>query len=476
MSKHPDILILGSGTTAFAAARLGAAQGAKVLMVEQSHLGGTCVNWGCIPSKTLIDKAEMYHAARRGRNWGLNLTAGAPDCTTLMNLKRRAVETVRESHYQHELESTSNLDVLRGHGAFISPHEVQVGSEIIRCEKFLIATGGTPRVIPIPGLDEVNYLTSYSALHLPCFPQSLLILGGGVIALEMGQMFARFGTRVTILERGPVLLSEFDPRLTRQFQQILEEEGIHFLFNVETQKVEPRGDETCLHVQVGNESLELCAERLMLAIGTAPASDGIGLEKAGVETLSTGFIQVDRQLRTTCDGIWAAGDVTGPPLIAPAGAREAITAMENMLNPDRNETIDHRLTPMAVFVDPEFSSVGMNRLTAEANGIQAIENYIDLDRVPKAHVMGDRQGGILLCAEKGSGKLLGVQMLAPRAADIIHEATLAIRFGLSVVDLATTVHVYPSISDGLRLAAQDNARLQGLLNGPIMARHSSQFT
>ncbi len=470
MPHHPDILILGSGTTAFAAARLAAAQGKKVLMVEQSHLGGTCVNWGCIPSKTLIDKAEMYHAARRGMNWGLNLTAGKPDCDTLMSLKRQAVETVRESHYQYELENTPNLEVLRGHAAFLSPHEVQVGSDIIRCNKILIATGGTPRVLPIPGLDETDYLTSYSALHLPCFPQSLLILGGGVISLEMGQMFSRFGTEVTILERGPLLLNEFDPRLTRQFQQILEDEGIQFLFNAETEKVEQRGKEICLHVRVGGENLEFCAERLMLAVGTAPASGGIGLEKAGVQTLSTGFIRVDRQLRTTTPGIWAAGDVTGAPMIAPAGAREAMTAIENMLEPAVNATIDHRLTPMAVFVDPEFATVGMNRLTAEANGIQAIENYIDLDRVPKAHVMGDRKGGFLLCAEKGSGKVLGVQMLAPRAADIIHEATLAIRFGLTVVDLATTVHVYPSISDGLRLAAQDNARLQGLLVGPVIAQ------
>jgi len=470
MPQTPDILILGSGTTAFAAARLGASQGQRVLMIEQSHLGGTCVNWGCIPSKTLIDKAEMYHAARRGMNWGLNLTAGRPDCPTLMALKRKAVETVRENHYQHELENAPNLEVLRGHASFLSPHEVQVGSDIIRCHKILIATGGTPRVILIPGLEEIDYLTSYSALHLPCFPESLLILGGGVIALEMGQMFSRFGTRVTILERGPLLLSEFDPRLTCQFQQILEDEGIQFLFNAAIEKVEQRGKEICLRARIGTEIHELCAERLMLAVGTAPASTGIGLEKAGVQRLSTGFIQVDRQLRTTAPGIWAAGDITGAPMIAPAGAREAITAMENMLDPTAAATIDHRLTPMAVFVDPEFATVGMSRLTAEANGIEAVENYIDLERVPKAHVMGERIGGFLLCAEKGTGKVLGVQMLAPRAADIIHEATLAIRFSLSVVDLATTVHVYPSISDGLRLAAQDNARLQGLLDGPLMAK------
>ena len=277
MPHHPDILILGSGTTAFAAGRLAAARGKEVLMVEQSHLGGTCVNWGCIPSKTLIDKAEMYHAARRGRNWGLNLKAGRPDCPTLMALKRQAVETVREDHYQHELENTPNLKVLRGHATFLSPYEIQVGSDIIRCNKVLIATGGTPRIAPIPGLEKIDYLTSFSALHLPCFPESLLILGGGVIALEMGQMFSRFGTKVTILERGPLLLSEFDPRLTRQFQQILEEEGIHFRFNAETLKVEQRGNEIFLHARIDAEDLELSAERLTLAIVSAPARARIQL-------------------------------------------------------------------------------------------------------------------------------------------------------------------------------------------------------
>ena len=259
MPVQYDIVILGSGTTAFAAGRLGAARGAKVLMIEQSHLGGTCVNWGCIPSKTLIDKAENYHAARRGREWGLNLHAGDPDCDTLMRLKSEAVETVRESHYQHELDNTPNLDVLRGHGKFISPHELQVGTEIIRSNKFLIATGGIPRTVPIPGLEQVSYLNSYSSLHLPNFPESVLMLGGGVIALEMGQMFARFGTQVTILERGDRLLGEFDPRLTGTFQQILEQEGIRVMLGVETERVEQRDAGVHLFASSNGESLELSA-------------------------------------------------------------------------------------------------------------------------------------------------------------------------------------------------------------------------
>lgn len=461
MLHQYDVMILGAGTTAFAAARIIAAADKKVLMIEQSHLGGTCVNWGCVPSKTLIHKAEMYHAARKGEGWGLNLKAGHPDCGTLMPLKEQAVETIRETHYQYEVDQTPSLTVLKARGKFISPDCIEAGGKVYSAPQVLIATGGRPRVTPIPGLDKVDYLTSYNALHLPCFPESVIMLGGGVIALEMGQMFARFGTKVTILERGPRLLAEFDLRLTEQFRAMLEREGVRILCNVEAKHVEKQGNETCLFATINGAEVGFQAERLMLAIGTEPASDGLGLEQIGVATDEAGFIRVDSQLQTSIPGIWAAGDVTGAPLIAPAGAREAQIAARNMLYPEGHFRIDHRFSPMAVFVDPEFATVGLTKQQAEAIGIKAVTTYQKLTRVPKAHVMGEMLGGVILTAEKGSGKVLGVQMLCPRAADIIHEATLAVRFGLTVVDLTTTVHVYPSISDGLRQAARENAALQG---------------
>ncbi|MCW8858315.1 MAG: FAD-dependent oxidoreductase, partial [Deltaproteobacteria bacterium] len=318
MPQQYDIIILGAGTTAFAGARIAAAEGKKVLMVEQSHIGGTCVNWGCVPSKTLIHKAEMYHGARKGESWGLNLRAGYPDCGTLMPLKTQAVETIRQTHYQQELDNTENLSLIKGRGRFISQHEIQIGKQIISAPQILIATGGEPRVVPIPGLETVKYLTSYTALHMPCFPSSVIMLGGGVIALEMGQMFARFGTKVTILERGPKLLAEFDIRLTEQFRAMLEAEGVEILCNVEAQRVEKRGEETCLYALINGAEVGFSAERLMLAIGTQAATQDLGLEEIGVETDAAGFIKVDSLLQTSVPGIWAAGDVTGSPLIAPA--------------------------------------------------------------------------------------------------------------------------------------------------------------
>jgi len=463
MTEDFDIIILGAGTTAFAGGRLAAAHGKKVLMIEQSQLGGVCVNWGCVPSKTLIHKAEMYHAARKGACWGLNLHAGKPNCTTLMGLKHEAVATLRGSHYQDELDHSKNLAVRYGRGHFLSPTSLSVNNQIVCAPQILIATGGAPRIIPLPGLESIKYLTSLNALNLTEFPESMLMLGGGVIALEMGQMFARFGTKVTILERGSKLLSEFDPRLTEQFRAMLELEGIQIFFNVETQRVEPRGDGVCLYATTNGNPVGICAEKLMLAIGTEPATQGIGLQEIGIELDQGGFIQVDAQLRTSVPGIWAAGDVTGNPMIAPAGAREAYTAVKDMLEPEAGHRIDHHFSPMAVFVEPEFATVGLTRQQAAAMGLKTVTTYLGLERVPKAHVMGDLMGGVLLTAEQGSGKVLGVQMLCPRAADIVHEATLAVRFGLTVVDLASTVHVYPSISDGLRQAARDNAHQQGLL-------------
>lgn len=461
MSSGYDLIILGSGTTAIAGALQAARRGARVLMVEQSQIGGTCVNWGCIPSKTLIAKGEIQHWAQRGGEFGLRVQTAFPDCGELMACKRQAVETVRRERYQQALDTTPGIEIRRGHGQFLSPRELRVGADVLTGDRFLVATGGVPRLLRIPGLADIDYLTSYSALHLDCFPKSLVILGGGVIALEMGQMFARFGTRVTIVERSERILKEFDPRLTTIFADILAGEGLELVPGAETTRVARDGDQVVLDVSVGDQARQVHAQRLLLAIGTAPASAGIGLAEAGVETDEAGFIHTDEEMRTTAAGIWAAGDVTGPPLIAPAGAQEAEVAVTNMFDDQAHRHIDHRHTPMAVFVDPEIATVGQSAAAARAEGRAVIETWLDLAQVAKAHVLGTLRGGILLTAERGSGRVLGVQLLAPRAADVIHEATLAVRFGLSVFELGQSVHVYPTISDGLRLAALENLRQQG---------------
>ena len=457
MSTACDLVILGAGTSALAGAQRAVELGARVVIVEQGIPGGTCINWGCIPSKTLIHKAALYHAARRGAGAGLNLTPGPVDCTALMTAKQQAIDRVRCERCDQLLGGHPAVRLVRGHGRFLGPGEVQVGPEILRCQRFLIACGGLPRQLDIPGLREVGALNSYSVLNLAELPKSLLIIGGGVIALEIGQMLQRFGCQVTILERGERPLSEFDPRLTGPLCGLLANEGLRQHFGVEIARVEPDAAGVALHAVIHGRPARLTAERLMLAVGTVPATADIGLETVGVAVDGQGFVKIDAECRTSAPGIWAAGDVTGPPLLAPAGELEARVAVENMFA-GRHCTVDHHGTPMAVFIDPEIAMVGENAVQAGESGLDVVEVHLDLAAVAKAHVVGAPVGGLLLWADRTDGRILGGQILAPRAADLIHEVALAVRACLSVADLAEMVHVYPTISDGWRLAARQLLR------------------
>jgi mercuric reductase len=453
MSTAPDLVILGAGTTALAGAQRAVELGARVTLIEQATPGGTCINWGCIPSKTLIHKAALYHAAHRGAGAGLNLTPGPVDCTALMAAKQQAIDCVRRERCAQLLVNHPAVRLVRGHGRFLGPGELQVGPELIRSDRFLLACGGLPRTLDLPGLRQVNPLNSYSVLNLSCVPRSLLIIGGGVIALEIGQMLQRFGCQVTILERGERPLAEFDPRLTGALCGLLAAEGLHQHFGVEVAGVEPDPAGVAVLAVVHGRPVRLSAERLMLAVGTVPASSGIGLETVGVALDRNGFVRIDAGCQTSAAGIWAAGDITGPPLLAPAGELEARVAVENMFA-DRHCTVDHHGTPMAVFIDPEIAMVGQSGAAAAAAGHAVAEAYLDLAAVAKAHVVGAPVGGLLLWADRADGRVLGGQILAPRAADLIHEVALAVRACLTVADLAELVHVYPTISDGWRLAAR----------------------
>lgn len=452
MSASHPLIIIGAGTTALAAARRAVELGVRVTIIEQAMPGGTCINWGCIPSKTLIHKAALYHAARRDAGAGLNLPPGPIDCAALMTAKQQAIDRVRQECCDRFLEDHPTIRLLRGHGRFLGPGEVQAGPEILRSERILIACGGLPRHLDLPGLREVEALNSYSVLNLTVIPRSLLIIGGGVIALEIGQMLQRFGCQVTILERGERPLAEFDPRLTGPLCGLLSAEGLRQHFCVEVRQVEAVAEGVAVQAMINGRLTRLTAARLMLAVGTQPATAGLGLETVGVHCDRQGFVQIDAECRTNVAGIWAAGDVTGPPLLAPAGELEGRVAVENMFA-GRHCTVDHHGTPMAVFIDPEIAMVGQTAEQARASGLEPVEAHLQLAAVAKAHVVGAPIGSLLLWADRHDGRILGGQVLAPRAADLIHELALAVRECLTVTDLAELVHVYPTISDGWRLAA-----------------------
>lgn len=454
MSHDHDLVILGAGPAALAAALHARSLGAGVLLIENGIPGGTCANWGCVPSKTLIHGALFRHEAELGGRLGLGTVAGRVDYATLAAHKERVVEHLRQTRFLEPLRNLPGLTMLKGTGRFRDPHTVEVDGQAIRGERFLLATGGYPRIIEFPGIHDVDYLTSRSALYLKQLPASLLIIGGGVIALEMGQMYHRLGTRVTVLEHGPRILPTVEAEPALALQQTLIEAGMEIVLNMSVCSVGQGGGLTRVVVEIDGERIEYGAERLLLAVGTTPASTGIGLEKAGVQTDARCFIRVDERMRTTAPGIWAAGDVTGGMMIASAGAEEGGVAVDDMFRPDRGRTMDYLSIPMAIFTDPELAMVGYGEEAAGKAGFAVRTTILPVSAISKAHIAASPTGLIKMIADRESGRLLGVHLLCHRGADLINEAALAIRLRATVADLAATLHVYPSIGEGLRLCAQ----------------------
>jgi mercuric reductase len=454
MSEGTEIIILGSGSTAFAAALRAQAKGARPIMIERSVLGGTCINWGCIPSKTLIHAALFRHQAELGERLGLGTRPGTLEFAPLDAHKFAVVQELRQTKYLNVLENVPGLTLIKGEAVFLGPDTLKVGERIIKGDKFLIATGGYPRVPAIAGLEQVPYLTSKSALLLKALPESLTIVGGGVIALELGQMFLRLGVPVTVLEHGERLLSAVEAEPAQALREALEAEGMQIVTGVTVCSVSRHEEGILIEAQIGPEPRHFVSQQLLLAVGTAPASAGIGLEQAGVELDAKGFIKVDRELRTSAPGIWAAGDVTGRMQIATVGAREGIAAVDNMLDAGCGCALDYNTIPMAIFTDPELGTIGYTEESAKLAGFEVESHAIPASAIPKAHVTGELRGAIKIVAEKESGRILGVHVCLHRGADIINEAALAVRFGMTVGQLAETLHVYPSMGEGLRLCAQ----------------------
>jgi mercuric reductase len=460
MQSAADLIIIGSGSTAFAAALRAVGYGAQVLMFEKSQLGGTCINWGCIPSKTLIHAALFNYASSCGDRFGLGSGSEIrlPDAEQLFRHREAVVAGLRKERYLDLLDKVEGLTLVKGTAHLLDPHTVICDERQYRSERILIAVGGTPRMPELPGLDRCDYLTSRSALLLRKLPRSLVIIGGGVVAVELGQMYHRLGCAVTILEHGPRLLPLVEHELSAAVESVLVGEGVKVMTNVVFSSLDKVGELQVVHVEKDGNRHEFTCERILLAVGTAPATAGIGLEQAGVTVDHHGFVQVDARMRTVVPGIWAAGDVVGKMMIATVGAREGIVAVDDMFNPGCGCTMDYLAAPMAIFTDPEVAMVGYGEEAAAKAGFDCMINVMPVGAIPKAHVVGMTDGVIKMIADRTSGRLLGVHLVCHRGADMINEAALALHMKATVNDLATTLHVYPSIGEGLRLCAQGFSR------------------
>jgi mercuric reductase len=474
-----DLVILGSGSTAFAAALRAQELGKTAVMTEERMIGGTCVNRGCLPSKNLIEAAKIVHHARHPRYPGLTPGNIDVDFRKLIGQKDDIIHGYRKKKY--ESLTGGNFIIERGHVQFVDEHTVQVDGKTLMGEKILIATGSRPVTPKIDGLRDVPFLTSdlltnNESMEMSELPRSLIIIGGGYIALELGQMFHRFGVEVTILERNDQLLAHgYEPQIGKTIAEVFEKEGIKIITNasvtsarqeanaiVVVAAVDDRRKQGRATLQVASQvenlrhSRELRAEKLLIATGRRPNSDKIDIEKSGVGIGKQGEVRVDHFLRTNVPHIFAGGDVigreTGSQMATPVGSHDGGIAAHNAFSGELR-AVDHRVIPRTIFTDPQIATVGMTEDAAIAAGHSCWCSTVPMSLVPRAGAIRDTRGMIKMVADDNTEEVLGVSMVGNSAGEVIHEAAMAMRFHAKIRDFVDMLHVYPTMAEALKIVA-----------------------
>ncbi len=447
-----DLMVIGGGSAGFAAAIKAAELGAQVAIVEQGTIGGTCVNIGCVPSKTLIRAVETcYKCAYTGFK-GLPTCPPPSDWQRVVKQKDELVAQLRQGKYVDVVKIYPNITMIRGQAKLTGGRSVAVNGKSYTPGKIVLATGASPWAPPIAGLKETGFLDSTDALSLEALPKSLLVIGGGAIGLELGQLFARFGVRVTILEAAPRIAPREEPEIGAALTQYLEDEGVQTHTGLRISRVERARDGCCVLTERNSATEVFEAEQILIAAGRRPNTQNLGLEEAGVRVGQRGEILVNEYLQTDNPDIYAAGDCIGEPMFVYVAAYAGGLAAENALM-GAGRRYDLLPLPRVTFTDPQIASVGLGEAQAKERGLQVKTALLHLKDVPRALVAHDTRGLIKLIAESATGKLLGAHVLAAEAGEVIQEAVLAIRFGLTVQEIVETFHPYLTMVEGLKLAA-----------------------
>ena len=447
------IAVIGSGGAAMAAALKAVEQGAHVTLIERGTIGGTCVNIGCVPSKIMIRAAHIAHLRRESPfDGGMPPTPPTILRERLLAQQQARVDELRHAKYEGILDDNPAISVLHGEARFKDGHSLTVqlnggGERVVTFDRCLIATGASPAVPPIPGLKDTPYWTSTEALVSDTIPERLAVIGSSVVALELAQAFARLGSKVTILARSTLFFRE-DPAIGEAITAAFRAEGIEVLEHTQASQVAHEGGEFVLTTAHG----ELRADKLLVATGRSPNTRSLALDAAGVALNPQGAIVIDIGMRTSAPDIYAAGDCSDQPqfvyVAAAAGTRAAI----NMTGGDA--ALNLTAMPAVVFTDPQVATVGYSEAEAHHDGIETDSRTLTLDNVPRALANFDTRGFIKLVVEEGSGRLIGVQAVAPEAGELIQTAVLAIRNRMTVQELADQLFPYLTMVEGLKLAAQ----------------------
>lgn len=446
-----DLLIIGSGGSAFSAAIKAIEYGAKVAMIERGTVGGTCVNIGCVPSKTLLRAGEINHLAKVNPFTGLQTSAGEVELAPLIKQKDELVSELRNQKYV-DLIDEYGIDLIVGEAKFTDEQTVEVNGEKLSAKRFLIATGASPSLPPISGLEEVEYLTSTTLLEIKKVPKRLTVIGSGYIGMELGQLFHNLGSEVTLMQRSERLLKEYDPEISEVVEKALIEQGINLVKGASFERVEQSGEIKKVHVTVDGKKKVIESEQLLVATGRKPNTDTLNLNAAGVKVGKRKEILINDYARTSNEKIYAAGDVTLGPQFVYLAAYEGGIVADNAIG-GLNKKLDLSVVPGVTFTNPGVATVGLTEEQAKEKGYEVKTSVLPLDAVPRAIVNHETTGVFKLIADSKTLKMLGVHVVSENAGEVIYAATLAVKFGLTVDDLKEILAPYLTMAEGLKLAA-----------------------
>ena len=448
-----DVAVIGAGSAGFSAAITAADEGAQVVLIGYGTIGGTCVNFGCVPSKALIRAAETLHVASASSRFdGIEASAKVTSWKAAVKQKQALVDDLRKAKYADLLPAYNSLAYLEGEAKFSNDGTLTVDGVIVDAKKIIIATGTRPALPSIQGIEDVPYLTSTTALEQEDLPESLLVIGAGYIGVEIAQIFARAGVMVTIVSRRG-LMPEAEPEISEALTGYLEDEGIQMVSGITYDDIATKNGSIILTVKDGNGPREIVADKVLIATGRAPNIERLNLAEAGIQLASNNGIKVDAQMRSTREGVYAAGDVTGRDQFVYMAAYGAKIAAKNATN-GNSLSYDNSIMPAVVFTDPQIASVGLTEAGAKSQGFEVRTSVLTLDNVPRALAARDTRGVIKLVADGKTGKLIGGHILAPEGADSIQTVAMAIKAGMTYQELGAMIFPYLTTVEGLKLAAQ----------------------
>lgn len=454
-----DLVIVGGGAGAFAAAIKANELGAKTAFINEGlPLGGTCVNVGCVPSKTLLHAAELVHTAKHHNVPGIELAVNAADYAAVVADELALVEKLRGEKYEQVLKGLENVTFIEGRATFVSSNAIKVGEQQIEAPKFIIATGSTAIVPDIEGLAEAGYITHIEAMQLKTVPKRLAVIGAGPVGLELAQLYARFGSQVTILQRADSIMPKAEPALTERLQQILQDEGLSIKTGVKVTRVttENGAKKVFYTSTAGEETVEV--DEILLAAGKVANTTDLNLTAAGVEVNDMQAIVTQPNLQTSQAHIYAVGDVTTLPLrLETTAGREGTYAVENALN-GSSKSINYNGVPWTVFTDPQLASVGYTEDEQMAELKACACRTVTFDKLPKALIIRRTEGMIKIAIHPETKVIMGVHILGPNAGDLIAQAIVLIKNKNTIDDLEDMLPVFPTLSEAIKLAAMSFTR------------------